>query len=176
MNNKRRGRGEKKEQVRRHSMLASLCRAPLRENRPRINMFRNRKASFETDPKLVQFIVRAAEGALQSFLPEEFKDEHFEKFFNFCLARLPEVKNSDDKIIWARYIKKRKKKEEKRNLILIFRALVSSARSSKNVQKLLGFIDNGTGSLNFELDQDMRFVLSVYNNYKILSIQYEILL
>jgi len=98
----------------------------------------HKKASFETDPKLVQFIVRAAEGALGSFLPEEFKEEYSEKFFNFCLARLPEVKNSDDKIIWAR-------------------ALVRSAQSPKNVQQLLGFIDNGTGSYNFELDQDMRW-------------------
>jgi len=98
----------------------------------------HKKASFETDPKMVQFIVRAAETTLQSFLPEEFQEEYYEKYFNFCLSRLPEVKNSDDKIIWAR-------------------ALVGSAKSQKNVQKLVGFIDNGTGSLNFELDQDMRW-------------------
>ena len=73
---------------------------------------KKRKANFETDPKLVQFIVRAAEGALSNFLPEEFKEEHYEKFFNFCLARLPEVKNSDDKIIWARYGHRKKKKQD----------------------------------------------------------------
>lgn len=63
-----------------------------------------RKARFETDPKLVQFIVRTAEGALQTFLPEEFHETYFNTFFEFCLSRLPEVQNSDDKIIWARYI------------------------------------------------------------------------
>lgn len=106
----------------------------------------NRKAAFETDPKLVQFLVRAAEGAIANFMPEEFLESHSHEFFEFCLARLRSVTHADDKIVWAR-------------------AAVNSARTSDNIQILLKMIDAGTGVADFELDQDMRYAQIYYFKY-----------
>eukprot|EP01111_Echinosteliopsis_oligospora_P016676 TRINITY_DN7012_c0_g1_i1.p1 TRINITY_DN7012_c0_g1~~TRINITY_DN7012_c0_g1_i1.p1 ORF type:complete len:925 (+),score=266.42 TRINITY_DN7012_c0_g1_i1:192-2777(+) len=97
-----------------------------------------KKVATETDPKMVQFIITVAQGALANFIPEDLLLEPSHKFFNLCLTQLRAAKSKDDRIIWAR-------------------ALIGAAKGTENVKIIVDMLDKGTGVSDFELDQDMRW-------------------
>jgi aminopeptidase N len=96
------------------------------------------KVGLETDPKLTQFIIRAAEATLANYLPDELQVQYSNAFFDLAVKQLKSAKTQDDRIVWAR-------------------TAIGVARSKENVERLLEMVDKGTGVSEFELDQDMRW-------------------
>eukprot|EP01120_Amphizonella_sp_Union-15-10_P013798 TRINITY_DN649_c0_g3_i1.p1 TRINITY_DN649_c0_g3~~TRINITY_DN649_c0_g3_i1.p1 ORF type:complete len:725 (-),score=168.78 TRINITY_DN649_c0_g3_i1:516-2690(-) len=61
------------------------------------------KIKFETDPKLIQTILRRASGTLSFFIPDAIKLEESQKLFDLSLESLKKSpENSEQAIIWAR--------------------------------------------------------------------------
>lgn len=61
------------------------------------------KVPSETDPKLVQFLIRAAEATLGNYLPQEYLLQYSADFFELSLKQLAASKTQDERIVWARY-------------------------------------------------------------------------
>ena len=100
------------------------------------------KIAFEEELELIETVLGNAHAAIAWFVPEGQRVDEADSLFEIAWARLFAAPDKNRRISWAR-------------------AAVAAAQQPQTVLRMLELVDRGSGIDGFELDQEMRWSLTV---------------